>query len=396
MRSLSRIVLAVLAILAVALPAAATSFYQTVSVDQQRVGALLVREEVIQEGSNPINRFTLHRVVKAAGHPRGAVLLLPGGGSNFALFASDPSGRIDRSPVGLLAEEGFDVWGYSPRTRGIPAGACAASLDCSPMAGWGIAQVVADATYIRGRIRALYGSEKPVIGGWSLGAMTTLATLDAHPHDYAGAILWEGMLYSEDPDVLAANAVVCASLEARIAAGEVADETLYPPIRGLYDLAVAAPDAPSPVPGLPPGLTNRQAYLFLLTLPQPSPPAFVDGYTLVRGSSAGFTFAAEERIAGLVLQLNQYEPVALIRDYTCALAGERTFTSHLGRFRGPVHAIGGGHGFGPHMGDNLALLGSTRFDRNFVAAFAHADHYASPHYRRILIDPLVSWLRRVL
>lgn len=384
------------ALWAAALPAAATSSpYQTVSVSQTRAGALLVWEEVIQEGSNPLDRFTLHRVVKAHGPNRGAVLLLPGGGSNFALFASDPSGRIDRSPAGLLAEEGFDVWGYSPRTRGIPAGACGVSLDCSPMAGWGIARVVADATYIRGRIRAVHGSRKPVIGGWSLGAMTALATLDAHPRDYAGAILWEGMLYSEDPDILAANASVCAALEARLAAGEVADDTLYPPIRLLYDLAVAAPDAPSPVPGLPPGLTNRQAYLFLLTLPQPAPPGFVDGYTLVRGSSAGFTYAAEERIAGLVLQLNSYEPVRLIRDYTCALGGERTFTSHLRQFRAPVYAIGGGHGFGPHMGDQLALLGSRDIERNFVAAFAHADHYASPQYRRLLIDPLVSWLRRV-
>src|SRR5690349_15371627 len=131
------------------------------------------------------------------------------------------------------------------------------------------------------------------------------------------------MIYSANPVVRAANQVTCDEVEARIAAGELGDETNYPLIRLLYDLAVADPNGPTPLPGFT-GLTNRQVFLALLTTPQPAPPGYVPGYTLVVGSIAedGFTFSAEERLAMLIVRLNHYEPLALIRDYTCALAGE--------------------------------------------------------------------------
>ncbi|HEX2644646.1 MAG TPA: hypothetical protein VHU81_16730 [Thermoanaerobaculia bacterium] len=384
-----------------ALPATAVEpVYQVVAVTSHQNGPLVFTEETVQVGTDPAARFTLHRVAKRqpAAASRGAFLLMPGGGSNFSFYTADEDGQELQSFAAYFALRGFDVWGYSPRTRGLAPGACSGAVDCSGMRTWGMQAVVDDALYIRERIRAVYGARKPVIGGISLGAMSTYATLNARPDDWAGAVIWEGMLYSTAPVVLEANRVVCDGLEAQIAAGAIWDDVTYSSVRFFYDLAVQDPDGPTPVPGFPDGFTNHQAYVALLSTPQPAPPAYVPGYTLAVGDPIEdrFLYSAEARLAMLVLQLNHYEPMALIRDYTCALAGERTFTANLPDFTAPVYAIGSGHGFGAWMGDNLDLLGSTDVTWSYQPDFAHGDGFATPHHRRLVEQPLADWLRRVL
>jgi pimeloyl-ACP methyl ester carboxylesterase len=371
--------------------------FRVVARQERRVGPLAVTEETVQVGSDPIARFTLHRMRRSGETPHGALLLMPGGGSNFAFYTADENGHELQSFAAYFAQRGIDVWGYSPRTRGLAPGACAGSaVDCSGMRDWGMQSVVDDGLYIRERIRRVYGGKKPVVGGISLGAMSTLALLNAAPDAWAGAVVWEGMLYSEDPVVLNANRVVCDDLEAQIAGGALWDDTTYPGVRFLYDQATADPDGPTQVPGFPPGFTNRQAYLAALTTPQPAPPSYVPGYTLAVGDLNGFTIASEARLAMLVLQLNHYEALALVRDYTCALAGERTFTDHLPRFRAPVYEIGSGHAFGAWMGDNIELLGSTDITRRYNPTFGHGDLFAHPDHVRLLEQPLLRWLKRVL
>lgn len=392
-------VLAAIAFAFAALSAAADpTEYQVVGTETRRIGPLTVTEETIQAGDDPAARFTLHRVAKKNAARRGALLMMPGGGSNFAFYTADEDGKEQQSFAAYFALRGIEVWGYSPRTRGLAPGACSGPVDCSGMAGWGMQAVVDDALYIRDRMREVLGEEKPLLGGLSLGAMSTLAILDARPDDWAGALIWEGMIYSADPVVLSANQVVCDQLEAQIAAGVLWDDTNYPLFRFLYQLATDDPNGPTPLPGFPPGFTNRQVYLLLLSAPQPAPPAYVPGYTLAVGSveEDRFFYSAEDRLAMLVLQLNHYEPMALIRDYTCALAGERTFTDNLGSFTAPVYAIGGGHGFGSWMGDNIALLGSSDVTWSFVPEFGHGDHFASPDHRTLLEKPLFEWMKRVL
>lgn len=397
-RSWSLVSLAVLALsLGTASPGRASGGYQVVGFHEERTGALVLSEWTVQAGTDPAARFTVHRLRKPAlaAHPRGVLLLMPGGGSSFPLYTADEDGKIAQSFAGFFATRGFDVWGYSPRTFGLAPGACSSTVDCSGMRDWGMAAVVADALYIRERIRDVHPHIQPVIGGFSLGAMSTLAVIDAAPHAWSGAIVWEGMLYSEDPAVLAGNSAECASLEARLADGQVWDEATYSSLQLVYGLAAGDPDGPSPLPGFE-GLTNRQAFIVLLTAPQPVPPGYVPGYTLLAGGLPdGFSFSSEERIGMLIAQFNAYEPVALIRDYTCALGGERTFTGNLGSFTAPVYTVRAGHGFGAFMDDNLDLLGSDDITTNYIADFAHGDHYASPDSKQILQQPLFAWLLRV-
>jgi pimeloyl-ACP methyl ester carboxylesterase len=374
---------------------AAAVSYQVVSVTERRVGPLVITEETVQAGQDPAARFTLHRMTKPNAASRGAMLLMPGGASNFAFYAADDNGKELQSFAAYFALRGIDVWGYSPRTQGLAPGACSGAVDCSGMRDWGMQAVVDDALYIRERIRQVRGADRPVIAGLSLGAMSTLALMNAAPDVWAGAVVWEGMLYSTDPVILSANQVVCDEIEARLAGGEIWDDANYPVIRFLYALATSDPNGPTPLPDFA-GLTNRQVFLALLTTPQPAPPAYVPGYTLVVGDLGGFTYSTEDRLGVLIDQLNHYEPLALIRDYTCALAGERIFTGSLESFDEPVYAIGGGQSFGAWMGDNIDLLGSPDVTWNYVPEFGHADHFASPDHRRLLEEPLFQWLKRVL
>ncbi len=382
----------------VPLAGAATAQYTVTAVHERFKGPLEIREETVQVGADPRERITLHRVVKRGpANLRGAVILMPGGGSNFALYEIDEDDNYLHSFAAFLALRNFDVYGYSPRTRGLAPGACSdGSVDCSIMEGWGLAAIVADVGYLRQRVAEIHGDRKPVIGGWSLGAISTLAALDDSPGAYAGAIVWEGVLSSNDPLVLAANGLSCAALEAELAAGNFFNDTLYPPLVFLYQLAVTDPGGATPLPGFPPGTTNRQAFLLAITTPQPAPPAFVPGYTLLAGDQDELTFADERRLGKLVEQLNYYEPVALIRDYTCGLGGETAFTANLPQFTAPVYVISGGHGFGAFMQDNVGLLGSTDVTINFVEEFGHGDHYTATFHRLALEKPLTKWLRRVL
>jgi pimeloyl-ACP methyl ester carboxylesterase len=370
--------------------------FRVVARQERRVGPLTVTEETVQVGNDPVARFTLHRMRRSGAASHGALLLMPGGGSNFAFYTADENGNELQSFAAYFAQRGIDVWGYSPRTQRLAPGVCSGAVDCSGMRDWGMQSVVDDGLYIRERIRRVYGGKKPVVGGISLGAMSTLALLNAAPDAWAGAVVWEGMLYSENPVVLNANRVACDDLEAQIAGGALWDDTTYPGVRFLYDQATADPDGPTQVPGFPPGFTNRQAYLAALTTPQPAPPSYVPGYTLAVGDLNGFTIASEARLAMLVLQLNHYEALALVRDYTCALAGERTFTNRLSRFRAPVYTIGSGHAFGAWMGDNIELLGSTDITRRYNPTFGHGDLFAHPDHVRLLEQPLLRWLKRVL
>lgn len=141
-------------------------------------------QTVVQAGTNALDRFTLHRVVKLDKHQKplkarllkGAFMLLPGGGSNFDIYMLGPDGE---SLATFLALKGMDVYGYSPRSRGVAAGYCD-NHDCSAMANWGIATYLEDIEYVRKQVARVH-VRRPVVGGLSLGAILTIAVVMINP-----------------------------------------------------------------------------------------------------------------------------------------------------------------------------------------------------------------------
>jgi len=350
-------------------------------------------ETIIQVGHNPLDRFTLHRVVKLDRHHqpvkphqlKGAFILLPGGGSNFDIYLIGPDGE---SLATFLALKGIDVYGYSPRTRGIAPDFCLEN-DCAAMQAWGISTYIEDIEYIRKHVSRLH-HKRPVVGGLSLGAMLSIAAVDKKPNAYAGAILWEGTLYYDSP-VKELFTDTCDYYRAQWQGGQYYDDQAYPFLKLLTQLYFYAPDDMSPIA---PEMSNRDFFLYFITSPHNPPEGEAPNYTYAAGDMInGMTFVDEELLLQFVMQINNYEPIAIFRDYMCGLAGERTFTRRLRHFGQPILSIQAGLGFGAYAEDNLALFGSSDITRYIQPEYGHADIGTTINYVEVICLPIWNWLQ---
>jgi pimeloyl-ACP methyl ester carboxylesterase len=398
------VVVTAFAVLLLAGVASASGPYQITGTTQSQDGQLVRSEFVIQAGPSPLDRFKMIRLAKdvPAGQLRGSILFLPPLATTFAFYEQrDPDNAPGSSIAEYFALRNFDVYGYSPRYEAIPAGTCESHFfDCSVMAGWNLASMVDDITFVRSQIELLHPGTKIVTGGNSLGGMLALAVANAHPADYDGIIPWEGMLYSADPVVRTLNQGYCAAEEAQLAAGNVASGLMNSVFKGVTQFAKTAPGGLNLIPLFPPTLTSHQLFVALLSVPTPGPISLpVPNFVQMNGSVAEdrLFFASEPRVFESVLAtFNNYFPEVIARDVSCSLAGVETrYTNNLGAFHGSVLAIGGGHAFGPFMHDNLALLGTS--DQTFFLqpGFGHIDHFMSPHHRDFVEQPIFEWALRV-
>jgi pimeloyl-ACP methyl ester carboxylesterase len=395
--------LACAAILAITLAAEAFASgpYQITGTVETHDGPLARTELTIQAGAHPLDRFKAVHLAKQ-GASRGAILFLPPLGTTFSFYEQrDPNNAFGSSIAEFFAVRGFDVWGVSPRFEGIPAGTCEAGLlDCSIMGTWNLASMVDDITFVRAQIEAAHPGTKIVTGGASLGGILALAVANAHPTDYDGILVWEGMLFTPDPVVVALNQGYCAADEAQIAAGAVYDGVGTNVFQMVTKLSHQTPGGLTPIPLFPPTLTNHQVLVLLVSVPSPSPITMpVPNYILMNGSlpEDRLFFASEERLYEDVAgRFNDYSPLPLVRDINCSLAGVETgYVSNLGNFHGSVLAIGGGRGFGPYMDDQLAQIGSTDKTLLLTPQFGHIDHFMTELHRWYVERPVLHWVERV-
>jgi pimeloyl-ACP methyl ester carboxylesterase len=389
---------------ALATTAYAAGPYQITGTVETHVGPLVRTELTIQAGPHPLDRFkAVHLAKPGAASEKGAILFLPPLGTTFSFYEQrDPNGALGSSIAEFFALRGYDVWGVGPRFEGIPGGTCEAGLvDCSIMATWNLASMVEDTTFVRAQIEASDPGTKVVTGGASLGGMLALAMANAHPDDYDGILVWEGILFTPDPVVVALNQGYCAAIEAQLAAGAVYDGVGTNVFQMVVKLAHQTPDGLTPIPLFPPNLTNHQVMVLLLSVSSPGPVTMpVPGYIQMNGSLAEdrLFFANEERIYEDVAgRFNDYSPIPVVRDISCSLAGVETdYVSNLGNYHGSVLAIGGGRGFGPYMDDQLDQIGST--DKSFILTpeFGHIDHFMTARHRWYVERPILRWVQRVL
>jgi len=379
--------------------AVAQAQYRIVSSTTTRNGEFRLTETVVQVGSNPVNRFVMHHVKRhgpACGQ-RGAVLLLPPLGPDYQFWEFSEDGDFRRSIAAYLADRGFEVFGYENRFRHIPAGACeSGAMDCSVMADWGLGTLVQDATFIRGYMSVVRPGVLPVVGGHSAGSAAAMAVLNANPHDYLGAILWEGSLYSARPDVVALNQVWCSVDESMMSSGVVFDGSgaAFAAL-AHFDLTDPNSPVPFPVPGLPPGVTNHQAFIGFMPAPPPSPTTEpVPGGAFAVGDpiASTLTYADEVRLASSVATFVNYIPIAMARDVNCGLSGRRTFSANLWRFTGPILVIESGRGFDGTVLEGARLTHSSEITVEIQPQFGHSDAWANIDHRRYVERPIRRWL----
>lgn len=387
------------------LPAAAGASgpYQVIATAVEREGNLVRTELTVATGPGPLDRFQMVRLAKdlPAERLRGSILLLPPLGSSFSFYEQRDRPRAPgTSLAGFFAERNYDVYGYSPRFAGIPAGTCEAGLfDCSVMDGWDLQSMVDDIAFVRSRIEAFHPGTKIVTGGASLGGILAVAVANAAPDDYDGAIVWEGMLASDDPAVQALNGGYCDALEAQLAAGFPVDGVGTNVFKQVAKAAELAPGGTTINPLFPPVLTNHQVMVLVLAVPAPGPVSMpVPGYVQMAGSldEDRLFFASEPRLFENVGQFNSYVPVRAVRDVSCALAGrDAQHVADLASFTGAVLAIGGGLGFGPFLPDQLARFANARVSFLLEPEFGHIDHFMTPRHRAYVELPILHWAERV-
>ena len=361
------------------------------------LGQLQLTETIVQDGTLPINRFRMHRLRRPNFPDRGALLLLPALGNNFQSYLFHEQGDTANSFAAHFARLGYEVWGYSPRETGIAAGACGAALDCTPVLNWSLQTVVDDVSFIRSRIKAVLPGKDPVIGGLSLGALSALAVVNQHPKDYSGLIAWEGSLVTDNPAIRAHNQGFCNQFTGLVGAGLPVDDQSLPFVKLVTQLAQLAPNDPFaiPVPGFPPGLTNRQAFLLILTTPNPIAPSPRPGFITAAGDfvAGQLYFSSEARLAANIATFNDVTANRVGRDFYCSLAGSETaYSSNLSKFKSPVLILKAGAGFGSIMDELPAKLGSTSVRFHEIHDFAHVDHIGSPNHLFLLEAPIALWL----
>ena len=379
--------------------------YAVLSTAQTQVGPFERTDWIVAASPNPIDTFRMTRLVKSdpALPIRGSVLFLPSLGTTFALYEQrDTRGFLGSSIAEFFAVRNFDVYGYSPRFEGIPAGSCEIGVaDCSVMAGWDLQSMLDDISSVRDRIDVLQPGKGVVAGGLSLGGILAVAVANDEPARYDGVFPWEGMLLSSDPAVLGLNAGYCAAIEAQLAAGVLFDGVGNGVVKAIGQYARTQPESPNTIPLFPPTFTSHQVLVAALAVPAPGPVSMpVPGYVTLAGSlpEDRFFFASEDRLLeNIVGTFNNYAPNVLVRDISCSLAGDATYTGNLGAFTGSVLMIGGGLGFGGFMDDQLdAFTGTSDKQLLLEPEFGHVDHFMTPFHRRFVERPILKWLRDVL
>ncbi len=383
---------------------AGTAQYAVVSQNTQlqplAFGSLQLTDTVVQEGANPLNRFTMHRVQRAGAGTRGVLLLLPPLGNRFEQYLVHESGDPSWSFAGFFARIGYDVWGYSPRSANVAAGACFGGVDCSAALGWTLQTVLDDVAYIRTQIAAAQPGCLPVVGGLSMGATTGLAVVDASPNDYAGVLAWEGAVTTTDVAVQTHALGFYQQLDAMLAAGIAFEDQSLPLVKQVGQLATIAPNDPFalPVPGFPPGLTNMQAFVAVMSVPNPLAPSPRPGFISAVGDvpAGELVYSDEERLLANVAVFNDSISIGILRDLYGGLAGVvPQYGDNLAAFTGKVLVIKAGLGFGSVMDELPAQLSSADVTFQSIEQFAHVDHFGSSQHWWLLELPIALWLETV-
>jgi len=159
----------------------------------------------VQVSAQPEDSFHAYRVAKLFQHSGVAYLLAPHLAGRFESLETGPS--YMESFVGHLLAEGHEVWGFDNRGTTLSEADCAKPEVQALVQTWGIDSLVADASLVRDLVQLTWPwqAKKVILGGQSLGAITTLATINADPSRYDGFFANEGTLYAASPGVSGDN-----------------------------------------------------------------------------------------------------------------------------------------------------------------------------------------------
>jgi len=344
-------------------PAAASGIERT-----PIVGDVVHYRFEVPVGPGEHDRIALHRVVRerAPFLPRpapDAVMLVHGDAWAFgAVFRTD----AEALPA-FLAERGVDVWGIDFRWALVAANAA----DLSFMEPWGLEVQIKDLRAglgIARLVRAATGSGAGRLHllGFSRGGQIGYAYLSAETQRpqalrHAKGFIPADIFFKSDVEAIRQSGCqAAATAEARLAAGDVADDFTIIPLIG--SLAATAPDDPSPF--FPP-FTNRQLAIDAGAFATPATPVpfihLVGGEYDEEGFPLGLLYTEEDLWFSFLERASSFQPVRIGLDTGRVLCDEAEvpFDAHLGEIAVPVLYLGAGGGYGEFGVYSTTLLGST-------------------------------------
>jgi len=353
---------------------------------------IVKRVVTIKTGWRANDKFTYQRTVlaDASGNPlpftqlEGAVVLAPGGASSTAMYDLEPGGM---SLIEYLASYGLDVYTYNSRTTGMNGAQCL--LANNIIGEWGMQRYVDDVRIIGAIAWLTHLFQAPAIGGLSLGAMVSIASLNDPPilWNWRKAAIMDGTLYYADPDLQAVYQIACDDYTQKASSGIRYDSLSYLLLTSLWHAYLDNPNGVSiwsigaceqsclDEENNPRYCTNDECMHLVATQPQQPPVAEAPDYVYLAGqiNPNMLYYADEDLMTAAVDQFNTCEPYLLMSNYYCCFTGICEFTDNLDSYDGDILAVKTGMGFGPHMDDNLDLLENANIQELVVSQYGHAD-----------------------
>lgn len=379
-------------------------------------GNIVHYSATLKVGTGSHEVIGLHRVVKEISPwvpkstPTG-LLVAHGDFLNFkALYLTGISGGSTVSSFAYyMANHDVDLWGIDTRWAKVPV----TTTDTSFMSTWNLESDAKDARIALGVARIVRGLTNSGYGlikylGYSRGgqiayvALQQESQLPSWQRNVNAAIIVDVPLKTNNPSFQSTMCNVSAQLQTQFNSGVYADSTAQL-LQTVGNLAVSAPNDPSPIPPLA-GLTNLQGallfggatYLFNPYLPT---------YHLI-GSNLGnnnlpvsFRFTDQNAFFKVMQNASPFESVGTELQGAQVICGDTPLDDHLHDITVPVFYVGASGGLGQEGVYTTTLLGSSDVQTMIISLttsrltdFGHDDLIRATNSPNLVWQPILSWL----
>ena len=370
-------------------------------------------------GPGRFDVIRLHRIVREKQaykpiHTVGAVLLLPGGPNYFeAIFMAPLISQVpawDQSITVFLAKNKVDVWGMDYSWAQVPA----KQKNFKFMKDWGVERDSQHAQIALALARAIrsgtgQGSSRIEVLGFSYGGAVAYAAVGDETQQPRALRNIKGLISADMPMRFQEQFLrdyYCTWM----AADQVnLDAGIYHDDGGvfdtqLYDLAMSAPDDPSPFFQ---GLTNFLAIEFVgastwLLNGSPIFWHFVAGYLDENGTPTDLRYTDSRVWRDLVGHVPPHFPMRADWDTDALFCGvDVPFAGHLQQIAVPILYVGAAGGFGTYGYYTTTLTASTditKFTVQFqpddqrMVDFAHGDLFLAKDADKLVWKPILDWI----
>jgi hypothetical protein len=370
----------------------------------------------VKIGNRQFDVVRIHRVIHETRpyHPvscQGDIFMVHGANQDFDdIYFTAGAENINPEtslPV-YLATKNIDVWGIDLAWTLVPA----ETSDFTFMKDWGIERdidhtliAMTIARLIRGysirnfdRMNLLGFSYSVKIAYGAAGRETQLPKI---ARNVKGIIPVDGeMKYAPSDEEY--RLIICnltAAIKSKIDNGIYQDDSGLT-LAYLGNLAITAPDDPSPVPDFA-GLTNYQVMLFMGTMSYQAGNNFAPYWHFFGGDMTDFYYSDVDRFLRLAISMAPFMPWQLSYDYGVCVCNEEdvSFDDHLGDITIPLFYLGAGGAMGSLGEYSTGLTSSTDITKHVVSVnedrsidFGHADLFLGRNADELCWGVLYSWL----